>query len=125
MARRILLIDDDVDVRDVIILLLEGAGYSVTSLGAAPDIISLVEETKPDVILLDVIIGNVDGRELCRQLKNNPLTSQIPIIMISAISDLYNAISDACANDIISKPFDSSTLINRVERQVANYAHMK
>jgi len=125
MAKRILLIDDDEDIRDVIMLLLEGAGYSVVALGTAQDIVTLVKEVEPDVVLLDVIIGNLDGRILCKQLKSNKLTSHIPIIMISAISDLYNAIPDACANDVISKPFSNSTLINRVERQVANQAYMK
>lgn len=118
MKRRILVIEDDDLVRDTVQLLLEYKGFEVRTSATGTDAYTLVQFFKPDLILTDIFLGKVDGRIICRQIKNNPLTSHIPVLIMSGADDIYNTISDAGANDIVLKPFDEQTLISRVQRQL-------
>ena len=117
---RILVIEDDDIVRDTIELLLKYKGYQVVTSVNGLDVDSQVEDFKPDLVLTDIYLGESDGREICQSLKNNPETSHIPVIIMSgASSDIYNTIVGVGANDIVLKPFDEQTLINRVQRQLS------
>jgi len=120
MDKRILVIDDEDDVRETVDLLLSRAGFDVESFSTAKDIFKTIEEFNPDVILLDVVLGELDGRDICKAIKSDSSTNHIPVLMLSGIPDVYNAITDVGANDVISKPFDEATLLNRINRQLLN-----
>ncbi|MFD2163416.1 PleD family two-component system response regulator [Paradesertivirga mongoliensis] len=119
-SRRIAIIEDEEDVRNSISSLLTDAGYFVYESSHGLDISDIINDFNPDLILLDLLLESVDGREICRVLKEDPSTSPIPVIIISGVSDIYNTITELGANDIVSKPFLPSTLLNRIERQLAN-----
>ncbi|MEO3407627.1 response regulator [Mucilaginibacter sp. CAU 1740] len=113
--KKILIVDDDNDIRDIIHLILEGEGYEVSELADGHSINSAVDHFHPDVILLDVMLGDMDGRDICRELKLASGTESIKIIMISA-SHKQEVLKDGgCrANDYLAKPFDIEDLIQKV-----------
>ena len=115
----ILIIEDEEHVRETLTLLLENADYRVKALAGTTGLNEAIQEFKPDVILLDIILKNEDGRTICLDLKSNPKTSSIPILILSAIPEIYNTISEVGANDVISKPFEERTLLSRIQRQLS------
>lgn len=119
MKRRILVIEDDDIVRDTIQLLLEYKGFEVCTSSNGINASSIVEEFKPNLVLTDIFLGETDGRIICQEIKNNPKTRHIPVVIMSGASDIYNTISGVGANDIVSKPFDEQTLISRLQRQLS------
>lgn len=121
MDKRILVIEDEDNVRETLDLILANAGFSVRTSATGIDIFNIIEQFHPDVILLDVMLDEIDGRDICKAIKQNPATNQIPVVMLSAVPDIYNAISDVGANDVISKPFDENILLSRIERQLTNF----
>lgn len=120
MNARILLIEDDEDVREVIQLLLTRAGYQVFTSATGKDVFSLIDYCQPHLILLDILLGELNGRDICNSIKSNPETSQIPVIIVSSLHNIYNTIADEGANDIIAKPFTEQILLARVQRQLFN-----
>lgn len=119
-SKRIAIIEDEEDVRNSISSLLTDTGYLVYESSDGLDLSNIINDFNPDLILLDLLLESVDGREICKALKENPSTSSIPVIIISGVSDIYNTITELGANDIVSKPFLPSTLLNRIQRQLAN-----
>lgn len=118
MKRRILVIEDDDIVRDTVQLLLEYRGYEVLTSSNGQGICTIVKDFEPHLVLTDIYLGETDGRIICQELKNNPKTSHIPVVVMSGSSDIYNSISSFGANDIVSKPFDEQTLVSRLQRQL-------
>ncbi len=114
------LVKDEENVRETLDILLTNARFTVQSFATGHHIFDTINEFNPDIILLDVMLDDLDGRDICKSIKENPITSHIPVIMLSGVEDVYNAINDVGANDVVSKPFDETTLINRIERQLSN-----
>ena len=118
MSKKILVIDDDENVLEVIQMLLSQAGYEVFTSVTGKDIFDLIHDCHPHVILLDILLGELNGKDLCRAVKSHPETSHIPVIIVSSLQNIYNTIVDEGANDIISKPFTEEILLARVQRQL-------
>lgn len=110
---KILVIDDDEAIVDALVLLLEFEGFQAVS-AVEGELLDRVIELQPDAILLDVWLSGRDGRELCRQLKQNPHTSHIPVILISASRELEMSAKKAGANAYVEKPFELDKLIETV-----------
>jgi DNA-binding response OmpR family regulator len=70
-AKTVLVVDDDQDIREIIMFILEEAGFSVSGLDNGGAVVSTVQETRPDMVLLDVQLGDMDGRDICRELNTN------------------------------------------------------
>lgn len=109
--------DDDPSILDAIKIILEDEGYEVetTEDGA------LAQEIKnpfPDLLILDVWMSGVDGRDVCKHLKAADKTKGIPIILISATKDLAQIAKDAGADDFIVKPFQLDHLLAVVAEQI-------
>jgi DNA-binding response OmpR family regulator len=115
---KILLIDDDPDVITVLQLLLKKKGYQVATASREEEAYSQVELFEPDLIVLDVLLSGVDGRTICKKLKNSTTSKHIPIIMFSAHPGAQKNMQDFGADDFISKPFDSNKLLERIEAQL-------
>lgn len=97
--------------------MLELKGYKV-ELASEGDKVIALSTNKPDLILLDIWMGNYDGREICRQLKNNPATGNIPIILISASREIEQSAKDAGANDFVAKPFEQNDLLEKIGQYI-------
>lgn len=118
--KKILVVDDNEEILEVIELILRLEGYQVSGLMDASYFNQRISEFKPDLILLDVMLGALDGRDLCNLVKADQLTLHIPVIMISASHNLSEIQGIIChPNDFIAKPFDISNLINKVSAQLA------
>lgn len=114
--KKVLIVDDNEDVSDVIAIVLREAGYDVHCHPSGNHLRSTVLTINPDLILMDIMLGKHDGRELCDQLKNNEETSHIPILLISAAHDLHSQRNQA--DGFVSKPFDIEYLLHRVARTI-------
>lgn len=116
---RILAVDDDRDILDVIQLILEDSGYEVDTLSDGRHLQEAITRHTPDLILLDIMLGNVDGRDLCRNVKAHLETNGIPVIMISASHTINDVLKQDCApDDFIAKPFDIEILLSKVKQQL-------
>lgn len=114
--RKILIVDDDLDILEVIGLILESEGYEVELMSSGQQIFEHISKFNPDLIILDVMLGNMDGREICNNIKNTEDTLHIPIIMVSATHNMAEFIKQNCQpDDFLEKPFDIVNLINKVE----------
>jgi DNA-binding response OmpR family regulator len=116
-AKKILVVDDDQDIRDIIMFILEAEGFEVSGLGQGNDVVPTVLRIRPDMVLLDVQLGDSDGRDICRELKGHAATEHIPIMMISASHGWHGLREKQCeADDFLAKPFDVSELVDHVKR---------
>lgn len=117
MNEKILIIDDDVDILDAMRFLLEDNGYRVDTMDNGKYAESLIHKKKdlPDLIILDILLSGKDGRKICKKLKSQNSTKNIPIIMISAHPNAEKSVKDACANDFLPKPFESEVLLKKIE----------
>ncbi len=119
--KKILVVDDDDDVLETIQLILEIGGYEVEPLNDAEVIFERIEDFQPDLILLDVVLGKIDGRVICSQIKCHVDTNSIPILMMSGLYDLKEVQDMECApDDFMSKPFKMDVLLEKIEKLVAN-----
>ena len=118
MVQKILAVDDDPDILDALKHVLYFGGYEVLTSMNADNIIDQVESYQPNLIILDIMLSGKDGRQVCRLLKTNKNTKAIPIIMISATSNLPKDILTCGAEDFIAKPFDIDDLLNRIAKNL-------
>src|SRR6478609_79670 len=113
MAKKILVIEDDKDIRDTIVYVLEEQGYEVVSSEEAK-ILKSLDTIKPDLILLDNWLtewkSDANGQQLSKELKSNPKTSHIPVIIVSAVSDIADIAQAGLADGYLKKPFDLTEL---------------
>ncbi len=117
-SSKILVVDDDEEICMMIKLILEHNAFSVLTLQRA-DKISEVLGTEPiELIILDMLIGDIKGTDICQQLKNNAATARIPILMLTALPDAEKICRQAGANAFISKPFEIDNLIAQVNEFV-------
>lgn len=113
---RILVIEDDPSLQVLLKLQLEHAGYGVEVAGDGEEGLRAVESIQPDLILMDVMMPRLDGNEVCRRLKSNIRTRQIPIIMLTAkggADDRVRSLTQG-ANDYVTKPYEHRELLVRV-----------
>ena len=115
---RILVVDDDLDILVVMEILLTMKGFSVEVTPKWESTFEKVDSFKPDLILLDVLISGNDGRTICKQLKSQEGTKEIPIIMFSAHPSAAATIAEYGADDFIAKPFDVNDLLAKVNGQL-------
>jgi DNA-binding response OmpR family regulator len=117
-SKKVLVVDDENDILDVIRIILEDEGYEVFTVDNGTEVLKEVANNTPDLILLDVMLCGMDGRDICKNLKSHALYKLIPIIMISASHNLQGFLDqEGGADCFISKPFDIDNLIAVVEAQ--------
>lgn len=117
--KKILVVDDDDEVLETIQLILEIGGYDVEPLNDAELIFERIADFNPDLILLDVVLGKIDGRVVCCQLKSDAKTKYIPILMMSGLYTLQEVKEMECMpDDFMSKPFKMDILLEKIEQLV-------
>jgi len=117
MAKKILLVDDNLDNLKVTGMMLEGQGYEIIAAQSGVQAMSKAETEKPDLIILDVMMPDLDGYEVCRRLCTNPATAHVPILMFTAKGALpdQEAGFQAGADDYLTKPALLDELLTHVE----------
>jgi len=117
MKHRILVADDDSSIRDIFKIILVRAGYDLELKEDANEIFNNNFKI-PDLFLIDKLLSGVDGLEVCRYLKDNPDTCNIPVVMVSASPDIGVSAIKAGADDFIEKPFELTYLLKVIERNI-------
>lgn len=119
--KRVLVVDDDPDILEVFQLALEAENYTVFPLLSPRYIFKAIREFNPDLIILDIMLNGMDGRAVFKQLRSNPETEQIPVIMASARYDENYIISQKYhPDDYLEKPFNMSVMLQKVNRLTEN-----
>lgn len=117
---RVLVAEDDPDTLAVIRLALRRAGYTILAIGNGAEVTARVTEWKPDVILLDWVMPGLDGIDVCRQLKADPETRDVPVVFLTGNTDEHELQQALALGAIgyITKPFDPVTLGEKVAHLV-------
>lgn len=120
VTKTILAVDDNHAILDALNEVLSFGGYDVITLSDGRAVFDAIEKVHPDLILLDVMLNNIDGREICQAIKNCKDTNHIPVIMISAshnLQDLFQA--PGAPDDFIAKPFDIHYLLRKIDTRLS------
>jgi CheY-like chemotaxis protein len=122
-AKYVLIVDDDPDLVETVSMILESKGYEV---GKAYDGIegeAAIKKRRPDVVVLDVMMPRKNGYQLCKELKADPATKGIPVVLLTAVGEAVPTTTYSHAEgmaveaeDFIPKPVDAATLVEAVER---------
>ncbi|MFO7822145.1 MAG: response regulator transcription factor [Lentisphaeria bacterium] len=114
--QKILVVDDERDIQELVSYNLIKNGYLVTTVASGEEAITRARSDQPDLIVLDLMLPGVDGLDVCKILKNDSMTSQIPIIMLTAKDDEVDVVTglEVGADDYITKPFSPRVLVARV-----------
>ena len=117
MSTRILVVDDDPSIAEMLALLLESEGFEVSVCATGNNALPLFRADRPDLVLLDVMLPGLDGVSVCRLIREE---SDVPIIMMSARTDSVDVIAvlEAGADDYVTKPFENSVLLARVKARL-------
>jgi len=118
MNKKILIVDDDLAILDAISLILIESNYDVRTESSGNQVVEKVITYEPQLILIDVLISGQDGRTICKILKNNDQTKNIPIVMISAHPSAKESSSKFGADDFLSKPFELDDLLSIIEKHI-------
>jgi phosphate regulon transcriptional regulator PhoB len=116
-TERIVVIEDEADILEVIAYNLKREGYDVVTSTSGEDGLEKIERTKPNLVVLDLMLPEVDGIELCRKLKSDPMTQAIPVIMVTAKGEESDVVLGlgVGADDYVTKPFSPRELTARVK----------
>ncbi len=117
MKKRVLVVENNKDILEMISIVLEDAGYELRTYANEKDIFDKIVAFKPNAILLDIVRPTLEGTELCRQLKEATNTSHIPIIALSTHPKIEK-VKDICADEIVPKPFDIDGLVEVIDEQL-------
>jgi diguanylate cyclase (GGDEF)-like protein len=118
---RILVVDDESDIIEIVTYTLENSGYTVEVAGNGEEAISKTHEFNPDLILLDIMLPRMNGFDVCRVIKSSIFTGHIPIIMFSAKKEVDDKVlaTEVGADDYIQKPFNRNELISRIKMVIS------
>jgi len=116
-SKPILIVDDEKSIREMLAVALEMAGYSTLEAANARDAHAMIIDEQPMLVLLDWMMPGTSGIELARRLRKDPITKDIPLIMLTAKADEDNTIQalDAGIDDFIAKPFSPRELVARLK----------
>jgi len=117
MAKLIFILEDNDDLRELYGYILEGEDYDISTFATIAEFKEFEKEI-PDLYLLDVMLPDGDGIQLCSELMQNPLTSNVPIIMVSAHKDIADVKLQCPTADFISKPFDIENLSQQISKRI-------
>ena len=115
--KKIMIADDDPAILDAIGIVLEYEGYEVQSTPNGAELLTM-ESGFPDLLLLDIWMSGIDGRDICKYLKQKESTSKVPIVLISASKDIERSAMEAGADDFLAKPFDINALLEKIEKHI-------
>ncbi|TCD03334.1 response regulator transcription factor [Pedobacter psychroterrae] len=114
--KNILVIEDNHAILDVITLILQSEAYKVSGFNKSVDMMLHIEKIKPDLIILDIMLPDGDGRDLLKQLRSDTKTENIPVLMISARYTEQNVEhGEFKPNGFLAKPFDIDNLLDKIE----------
>lgn len=118
MKNRILIIEDEPEILEILTTVLTQNNYRVTGIKQTDDIIGAIKEYEPNLVLTDYLLFGMDGGSICQFIKTNPETNHIPVILITAYKSLADALGSAGFDDFIPKPFNIKALIKTIKAHI-------
>jgi DNA-binding response OmpR family regulator len=118
---RVLVVDDETNITELVAMALRYVGFDVATASSGRDAITAVTEFRPDLVVLDVMMPDLDGFEVCELLKRNRETNLIPVLMVTALNDASHRSRGVRvgANDYLTKPFTTEGLFSAIDRALA------
>lgn len=114
MAKKVLVIDDDEALLEVLEQVLEYAGFGVKCSAWEHNFFDQIDQYKPDLVIIDYLLQGVNGGDICHQIKANPKTSFLPVILISAYPRVLHSLGSYGFDMFIAKPFDITELVDNI-----------
>lgn len=111
--KTILVVDDDTAILDALTIVLTDSGFKVKTMASGHELLELTSPL-PDLIVLDIWLADMDGREVCKKLKSDPKTAHIPVIVFSANKNIEQLSLEAGADGYLAKPFSIADLLSKV-----------
>ncbi|PTT04165.1 response regulator [Pedobacter sp. HMWF019] len=118
MVKRIHVLEDDTDIRYIIEFLLKDEGYELQLSSSFSELKSKLKDSVPDLFILDVMLPDGDGADICSDLKSDLFTKHIPVIVMSANDQNKEKSIAAGADDYIKKPFDIDYIVSRIDKLI-------
>jgi len=117
MAQRILVVDDEPDLLELVRVNLRQAGFQVETAATGREALDLLRRSPPDLLLLDLMLPDISGTDICRQVRADPERADVPIIMLTARADEIDRVVglELGADDYVTKPFNPRELVARVK----------
>jgi DNA-binding response OmpR family regulator len=122
MTKKILVVDDNNDLLDLLNEALTAEGYDVECASQIDNIYECVRNSAPGLIIIDYILQGINGGELCHQIKINPRTSHLPVIMITGYPRVLESLGSYGADYLLTKPFDLPELLAVVKNYFTDKA---
>ena len=123
MAKRVLVVEDEEAVRELEKFILEQVGYDVMEARDGLEGLAKAEFKKPDIILLDLMMPDVSGGRMFDEMKRHPSTAGIPIVVVTGKPDAHDMFDESIGpEDVIMKPFEADTLLNRIKHHIGEPA---
>jgi DNA-binding response OmpR family regulator len=121
----VLLVDDEPDVLELLEFNLRQAGFSVLTASNGPEAIDLAQAGRPDLIVLDLMLPQLDGFAVCELIRQCPLTAHIPIIMLTAWRTETSRVLglELGADDYVQKPFSPREMVLRIRKRLESSLH--
>ena len=118
--KKILIVDDDVLIRETVGMALVQEGFEVSSLEGGAQVVDEVKRSKPDLVILDLYMPDINGLDVCRALKSDAATKTVPIMIFTGSNETIDVMSgiDAGAFEYITKPIDGRQLIAKIHSMI-------
>jgi len=116
--KKVLVLDNDEGVLDVMREALNYEGFDVKIIEETDNIFSVINSYNPDLIILDYILSGINGGEICHQIKANPKTTDLPVIIMSAYPRVIKSLGYYGCDDFIAKPFDLDDITERIKNLI-------
>jgi DNA-binding response OmpR family regulator len=115
--KKVLIIEDEKEILELVKLYIERGGYRVVTATNGTEGLKAVKTERPDLIILDLMLPEVDGLEVCKRIRNAPETATLPIIMLTAKAEEFDTVIglELGADDYVTKPFSPKALVSRVK----------
>jgi len=121
MSKKILIVEDDALMLEVMAYILSSSGYDVSTLSSGGEVFNQIKINRPDLVIVDTDMSGINSREICRLIKLNNTTRNMRVIMCSNEDDSPETIMEqkGSPDDVLEKPFDISSLMQKVAHQLA------
>jgi len=116
--KKVMIADDDPAIVDFLEIMLQFEGYDVSSTLNGASLLDMSNGI-PDLLLMDIWMSDIDGRDICRHLKQRESTRNLPIVMISASKDIERSAMESGADDFLSKPFEMNVLLKMIAQNIS------
>lgn len=115
MGTKVLLVEDDPSVRELLRVLLKGEGYEIVEAGDGNEALRKVKIEEPQLLILDLMMPNVDGEAVIRKLRDDPQHSDLPVVVVTGRFEALDRLKDLIGDDnVFGKPFEPTQLMDRI-----------